>query len=146
MAECDAEDVERAVVAGLAAFEDRRWARKASSERKAVLLKLADLIRASLEEMALLDGLDMGKLVQDGVTIDAPGGAHFFQWCAEAMDKVHEEVALTEPGDLALADLMPSAERGCQLPARRQMPPRKHALDRLPRIEGLLRCNRLTKT
>ena len=63
------------------------------AERKAILLKLADLIRENLEEFALLDSLDMGKLVQDAVTIDAPGSAMFFQWHAEAIDKMYDEIA-----------------------------------------------------
>ena len=102
VAECDAADVDLAVAAGRRAFEDGRWSRMAPGDRKAVLLKLADLIRANLEEMALLDSLDMGKLVTDAATIDAPGSAHFFQWYAEAIDKVYDEVAPTGPGDLAL--------------------------------------------
>ena len=36
-------------------------------------------------------------------------------------------------------------DSGRQRPARRQMLPRKHALARLPRLEGLSRCSRLTK-
>ncbi|MFM2281446.1 MAG: hypothetical protein RLZZ444_3677, partial [Pseudomonadota bacterium] len=54
IASCDAADVDRAVTAARTAFEDRRWSGKTPSERKAVLLKLADLIRANLEEFALL--------------------------------------------------------------------------------------------
>ncbi|MCV6594097.1 MAG: aldehyde dehydrogenase [Silicimonas sp.] len=116
IAECDAEDVDRAVAAGRAAFEDGRWSRMAPGDRKTVLLKLADLIRANLEEMALLDSLDMGKLVTDAVTIDAPGSAHFFQWYAEAIDKVYDEVAPTGPGDLALVSRVPLGVVGAVTP------------------------------
>lgn len=78
VAECDAADVDLAVAAGRRAFDDGRWSRMAPGDRKAVLLKLADLIRANLEEMALLDCLDMGKPITDAMTVDAPGSAHFF--------------------------------------------------------------------
>ncbi|WP_111539182.1 hypothetical protein [Palleronia aestuarii] len=41
-----------------------------------MLLKLADLLRAKLEKMMLLDSLDMGKTITGASTIDAPGSAH----------------------------------------------------------------------
>ena len=42
VAECDAEDVDRAVRAARDAFEDRRWAGQTPFERKKVLLRLAE--------------------------------------------------------------------------------------------------------
>ena len=116
VAEGDAADIDRAVVAARLAFDDGRWSRMAPGDRKAVLLKLADLIRANLHEMALLDSLDMGKLVQDAVTVDAPGSAHFFQWYAEAIDKTYDEVAPTGPGDLALVSRVPIGVVGAVVP------------------------------
>lgn len=107
VAACDVEDVNRAVSAGRAAFEAGVWSRTDPAHRKAVLLKLADLIRENLAEFALLDSLDMGKLVKDAATIDAPGSAHFFQWYAEAIDKIYDEVAPTSPGDLAIVARVP---------------------------------------
>ena len=116
VAECDAADVDRAVSAARRAFQDGRWSRKPPGERKAVLLRLADLIRANLEELALLDSLDMGKLVRDAATIDAPGSAHFFQWYAEAIDKIYDEVAPTGPGDLAMVRRVPLGVVGAVVP------------------------------
>ena len=100
VAECDAADVDMAVAAARRAFEDGRWSRMDPGGRKAVMLKLADLIRENLVELALLDSLDMGKLVQDAATIDVPGSAHFFQWYAEAIDKIYDEVAPTGAGGI----------------------------------------------
>ena len=116
VAECDVEDVDRAVAAARKAFEAGHWSRMGPSDRKEVLLKLAGLIRENLEEMALLDSLDMGKLVKDAATIDAPGSAHFFQWYAEAIDKVYDEVAPTGPGDLALVRRVPLGVVGAVTP------------------------------
>ena len=116
VAECDAADVDLAVAAGRRAFEDGRWSRMAPGDRKTVLLKLADLIRANLEEMALLDCLDMGKTITDASTVDAPGSAHFFQWYAEAIDKIYDEVAPTGPGDLALVRRVPLGVVGAVVP------------------------------
>lgn len=116
VAACDAEDVDRAVNAARRAFEAGHWSRMAPMDRKTVLLKLADLIRANLEEFALLESLDMGKLVNDAVTIDAPGSAMFFQWYAEAIDKIYDEVAPTGPGDLALITREPLGVVGAVVP------------------------------
>lgn len=116
VAECDAADIDRAVAAGRRAFEDGRWSRMAPADRKAVLLRLADLIRANLAEMALLDSLDMGKLVKDAATVDAPGAASFFQWYGEAIDKLYDEVAPTAPGNLALVRRVPLGVVGAVVP------------------------------
>ncbi|MDS9468785.1 aldehyde dehydrogenase [Paracoccus sp. MBLB3053] len=116
VAEGDAADIDHAVAAGRRAFDDGRWSRMAPGARKAVMLKLADLIRENLQELALLDSLDMGKLVTDAVTIDAPGSAHFFQWYAEAIDKLYDEVAPTGPGDLALVRRVPLGVVGAVVP------------------------------
>ncbi len=116
VAECDAADVDLAVAAARRAFEDGRWSRRAPGERKAVLLKLAELIRANLEELALLDSLDMGKLVADAAVVDVPGSANFFQWYGEAIDKIYDEVAPTGPGDLALVARVPLGVVGAVTP------------------------------
>lgn len=102
VAACDAEDIDRAVKAARAAFGDGRWSGKTPAERKAVLLKLADLIRGNLTEFALLESLDMGKLVTDAAAIDVPGAAGVFQWFAEAIDKIYDEIAPTGRGNVAM--------------------------------------------
>lgn len=116
VAEGDAADIDRAVAAARRAFDDGRWSRMAPEGRKAVLLKLAELIRENLAEMALLDSLDMGKLIQEAITVDAPGSAHFFQWYAEAIDKIYDEVAPTAPGDLAMIRRVPVGVVGAVVP------------------------------
>ena len=116
VAACGAEDVDRAVIAARKSFDAGSWSRAAPGDRKAVLLKLADLIRQNLEEMALLDSLDMGKLITDAITVDAPGSAHFFQWYAESIDKIYDEVAPTGPGDLALIKRVPLGVVGAVTP------------------------------
>ena len=113
---CGEADVDRAVRSAREAFEDGRWSRKSPAERKAVLLKLADLIRAHTVELALLDSLDMGKLVMDAATVDVPGSAAIFQWYAEAIDKVYDEVAPAGPNNLALVRREPLGVVGAVVP------------------------------
>ncbi|ANT61880.1 aldehyde dehydrogenase [Salipiger sp. CCB-MM3] len=111
-----AEDIDRAVAAARHAFEDRRWSGKTPGERKEVMLRLATLLRENLEELALLDTLDMGKPIWETVNVDAPGSAHFFQWHAEAIDKLYDEVAPTGGRDVALIRRVPLGVVGAVVP------------------------------
>lgn len=116
VASCNAADIDRAVASARAAFVDDRWAGRSPSERKAVLLKLADLIRAHTVELALLDSLDMGKPAHEAASIDVPGAASILQWNAEAIDKLYDEVAPTGRGDLALIRREPLGVVGAVVP------------------------------
>ncbi|QYK42686.1 MAG: aldehyde dehydrogenase [Paracoccaceae bacterium] len=111
-----AEDIDRAVKAARRAFEDGRWSRLTPAARKDILLRLAALIRANVPELALLDTLDMGKPIRDSSTIDAPGSAHFFQWHAEAIDKLYDEIAPTGGRDLAMVRRVPLGVVGAVVP------------------------------
>lgn len=112
----DGTDIDRAVQAARRAFDDGRWSRKTPAERKEVLLRLATLIRQNVPELALLDTLDMGKVIADSSTVDAPGSAHFFQWHAEAIDKLYDEIAPTGGRDLAMIQRMPLGVIGAVVP------------------------------
>ena len=98
----DVADVDRAVAAARAAFVKGDWANSSPGDRKKVLLRLAGLIRQNAEELALLECLDMGKPISDALTVDVPAAAGVWQWHAEAIDKIYDEIAPTGPGDLAM--------------------------------------------
>lgn len=74
----------------------------APAERKRVLLRLAELMLAHREELALLDSLNMGKPVMDAYNIDVPGAAHVFAWYGEALDKLYDQVAPTAASAVAM--------------------------------------------
>ncbi|WP_445401757.1 aldehyde dehydrogenase [Zobellella sp. An-6] len=101
VAACDEADVDRAVAAARRSFDAGAWSRAAPRERKAVLLKLAALIREHAEELALLECLNVGKPIQDALNIDIPGSAACFEWYAEAVDKLYGEVAPTDGHSVA---------------------------------------------
>src|SRR5579875_4015800 len=88
IADCDAADVDAAVVSARAAFDSGVWSRTTPSHRKGVLLRLAELITANAAELALLDTVDAGKLISDTTQFDVPGSAAIVQWYAEAIDKL----------------------------------------------------------
>ncbi|HEX5826575.1 MAG TPA: aldehyde dehydrogenase [Candidatus Limnocylindrales bacterium] len=111
-----AADVDRAVAAARWAFEDGRWADQAPLARKRVLLRLADLIRANADELALLESLDVGHPIGDATRVDVPGAANCIQWYAEAADKLYGEVGPTGPDALSLVTREPFGVVGALVP------------------------------
>ena len=116
VASCGEEDIGLAVAAARRSFETGVWSRAKPAHRKDVLFKLAQLLRENLHELALLESLDMGKLVNDAATVDVPGSAAIFQWYAEAIDKIYDEVAPAGPGDLVLVRREPLGVIGAVVP------------------------------
>lgn len=102
VAACDAADVELAVRSARRAFETGAWSRAAPAERKRILVRLAELIEHNRIELALLESLDMGKLVKDAFNLDVPGSAEVFRWYGEAIDKLYDEIAPTDANSLAM--------------------------------------------
>lgn len=102
VASCDATDVALAVEAARTSFESGVWSQRSPSERKAVLLKLADLLEQHKDEFALLDTLDMGKSISETSGFDIPSTIDCWRWTAEAVDKVYGEIAPTGHDSLAL--------------------------------------------
>ncbi|MFK8399937.1 aldehyde dehydrogenase [Pseudomonas sp. BGr12] len=102
IADCDINDVNRAVQIARERFNSGVWSKKSPTERKNVLLNLAQQIEDHLEELALLESLDMGKPVAVSHSYEMPDVASFARWIAEATDKLYDEVAPTGAGDLAL--------------------------------------------
>lgn len=97
-----AEDVDTAVASARAAFEDGRWSGLAVSVRKATLMKLADLMAAHAEELAILDVLDVGKPIRDALNIDLALSLGILRYCAEGADKVLGTVTPADARTLAM--------------------------------------------
>ncbi|HEX2049630.1 MAG TPA: aldehyde dehydrogenase family protein [Actinomycetota bacterium] len=60
----DAADVDAAVAAARAAFDDRRWSGLRPGKRTEVLFKLGELVKRNINELAQLEALDSGKPVK----------------------------------------------------------------------------------
>ena len=99
---CDSADVDIAVASARAAFESGVWSDQHPSARKAVLAKLADLIEADLEELAVMEALDAGKPITDCLEIDVPETASCIRWHGEAQDKLYDQIAPSAPDALGL--------------------------------------------
>ncbi len=116
VAECDDEDVNRAVDASRRAFESGIWSRIAPAKRKAVLLRLAELIESNSKEIALLDSLEAGKPIKDCIEIDVPETVTCFRWHAEVADKLYDQVAPTDTDHLGLIIREPIGVVGAVIP------------------------------
>jgi 4-(gamma-glutamylamino)butanal dehydrogenase len=113
---CTAVDVDRAVAAARAAFERGTWSRSTPAERKAVLLRFAELIEAHAEELAVIESVDAGKPITDCRTFDLPDVLNTIRWYAEAIDKVFGKVSPTGPGHLGMIVREPVGVVGAVLP------------------------------
>ncbi|WP_412776154.1 aldehyde dehydrogenase [Thalassospira lucentensis] len=96
VAECDVEDVNRAVASARAVFEKGSWSEAAPAKRKAILLHFADLLEKNAAELALLESLDMGKPITLASRDDIPLSYKCIRWYAEAIDKIYDEVSPSE--------------------------------------------------
>jgi acyl-CoA reductase-like NAD-dependent aldehyde dehydrogenase len=116
VAECGAEDVDRAVRAARAAFDDGRWSELAPAERKRVLLRFAELIERDREYLALVEALDCGKPIRDTLNVDAKKPGPVISWYAEAIDKLYGEIGPTGPDALSLVTREPVGVCGLIVP------------------------------
>jgi 4-guanidinobutyraldehyde dehydrogenase / NAD-dependent aldehyde dehydrogenase len=116
VAECEAEDIERAVAAARRSFEAGRWANAKPAYRKKILIKFAQLIEQYGDELALLEALDMGKPVSDARAVDVAATIRCMAWTGEALDKVYGEVAATGPDELGLVTREPLGVVGAIVP------------------------------
>ena len=109
-------DIDAAVAAGRAAFEDRRWSGMAPAQRKRVMIKFADQLLAHADELALTETLDMGKPIQYAKGVDVASAANCIRWYGEAVDKVYDEIAPTPRTGLALITREPVGVVGIIVP------------------------------
>jgi len=116
VASCKAADIDLAVNAARAAFNDRRWAGLTPRERKQTMIKFADLILANREELALLETLDMGKPIKASFNGDVNSAANTLRWFGEAIDKVYDEIAPTADHTLAMITREPIGVVGAIVP------------------------------
>src|SRR5262245_35943451 len=88
VAEADASDVDAAVRSARTAFEGA-WSRMKASERGALLLKLADLIRRNEDELVQLESLDSGKPISAIRRQDLPAVLDTLTYYAGMADKIN---------------------------------------------------------
>jgi gamma-glutamyl-gamma-aminobutyraldehyde dehydrogenase len=111
-----AADIDAAVAAARRAYERGTWRHVEPKERKRVLLRFAELIRADLERLAILETLDVGKPILNSVNVDVPFAADCIAYYAEFADKRYDEIAPTGPNETALVRREPLGVVGAIVP------------------------------
>ncbi|MEN8040605.1 MAG: aldehyde dehydrogenase family protein, partial [Actinomycetota bacterium] len=112
----DAQDIDVAVKAARAAFDDGRWAGRSPRERGQILIELAGLIEANSEELQLLETLDVGKPIRYSGRVDVSQTVNTYAWYGEAADKLYGEIAPTGPNALGLISREPLGVVGAVTP------------------------------
>lgn len=87
---CNEKDIDKAVEAALQTFKSRIWVDKDPSEKKEIILKLADLVEENIEELALLDTIETGRSLKNYYYDSIPKAVEAMRWFAEALDKVYD--------------------------------------------------------
>jgi len=111
-----AADMEAAIAAARAAFEDRRWAGRPPAARKRVLLKWAELIEAHALELAVLGVRDNGTEIGMALKAEPGSAVGTIRYYAEAIDKVYGEIAPTSGDVLGLIHREPVGVVGAIVP------------------------------
>src|ERR1700727_1946252 len=100
----EAEDIDRAVRAARAAFDDDSpWRRMNASDRGRMIWKISELIEQNADELAMLESLDNGKPFRVARAADVPLAADLFRYMAGWPTKIEGTTvpisALPAPGE-----------------------------------------------
>ncbi|XJJ71511.1 aldehyde dehydrogenase family protein [Novosphingobium sp. BL-8A] len=99
VAQGDAEDVDRAVKAARAALEGP-WRRMKPAERQRIMLRLADLVEAHYDELAMLDTLDLGAPLSRTVLGKTRAAALLRYYAGQATLIAGDTLNNSAPGDV----------------------------------------------
>jgi gamma-glutamyl-gamma-aminobutyraldehyde dehydrogenase len=116
LADAGPDDVDAAVASARAAFERGVWAKAPPTERKRVLLRLAELIETHALELAVLGVRDNGTEIAMALRAEPGSAAATFRYYAEAIDKTFGEIAPTAQTVLALVHREPVGVVGAIVP------------------------------
>jgi aldehyde dehydrogenase (NAD+) len=83
-------EIDAAVAAARAAFDDGPWGRMTATERGRLLMKLGDAVQAHHEELAQLEAADCGKPLKQA-RADMTATARYFEFYGASADKLHGE-------------------------------------------------------
>ena len=115
IADCGAEDVDRAVAAARKAFHGP-WSRMSPTERKVLMQRFATLIESHATELATIETIEGGKPIDDTANIDLVESIDTIRWHAEAADKVNDQITPSGPGVVSMVVREPIGVVGVVLP------------------------------
>lgn len=116
IADCDETDIDEAVDAARCSFESGVWSNYKLSEKKRVLLKLADLMEANRKELALLDTLETNRAYSNYYNDSIPKAIDSIRYYAEAIDKYYDFAIPPQKTAFATVNRIPIGVVGIILP------------------------------
>ena len=102
VAACGPADVDAAVIVAQQAFDGGEWSRAHPSERKKIIIKLADLIEKNQHQLAVLESLESGKPISECQLTDLPETIDTLKWHAEAADKIYDQISPANQSGIGL--------------------------------------------
>ena len=93
-------DIDRAVEAARAAFP--AWSKTAPAERANLLLKVADLIEANAERLAMAETLDNGKPIRETTLMDVPLSVDHFRYFAGCLRAEEGSAVMIDENTLSI--------------------------------------------
>jgi len=116
LADCDGPDIDLAVREARKSFDSGCWSGLAPSDRKKILLKLAELVEKNRFRLAVTDTLDMGKPISDCLGFDLTSTVDLIEWTAESIDKIYDDIAPSGNDALTLIRREPIGVIGAIVP------------------------------
>lgn len=111
----DARDIDLAVRAARAAFDDGAWGRLTATDRGRLLLRLAALIESNGERLAEMESRDTGRPIS-AARADIVALARYFEFYGGGADKFHGEVIPYQAGFMVSVLREPHGVTGHILP------------------------------
>jgi betaine-aldehyde dehydrogenase len=108
-------DVDRAVRAARAAFDEGPWSRATAQDRGRILLRLADLVRARADELATIETSNSGKPIVEAEG-DIEDVATCFEYYGGLATKIHGDVLPVPDNAMSLALREPIGVAGQIIP------------------------------
>lgn len=93
--------IDQAVKTARRAFEESGWAQATAVHRGAALKRWADLIALNAQDLALTIALEMGKPVQNALTVEVAAVEKCIRWYGELCDKVTNKLLAFEEDTFA---------------------------------------------
>ncbi|WP_299688101.1 aldehyde dehydrogenase family protein [uncultured Tateyamaria sp.] len=110
------EDVDRAVAAARAAFDDGRWSAMAPMARGRILQRIGDALADHAAELAVLGVRDNGTEIAMAFKAEPMSAAGTFRYYGELCGKEYGQIAPTAPGALGLVHQEPVGVVGAIVP------------------------------
>lgn len=90
LSSCDEEDVDLAVSVAKASYNKGVWRDLEPQTRKNIILKLAELMENSREELAMLDTIETGRCIKNYYYDSIPKAIEALKYFAESIDKYYD--------------------------------------------------------